>query len=123
MYVLDSSALIEVIENHPKAEVIEQLLKDAPLITTSISMHEVLAGASSEKQCFVLEGLFSTMRVLSHDAEAARIGAAIEQDLSHSGKKIGRADVLIAAICIVHDAALVTLDADFKNIKKLKLAL
>src|SRR3989338_5031783 len=91
----------------------------APPVTTSICAHEVLAGALFEKPGVVLDGLFSSMRILEHDARAARLGASIEQELRKKGTMINKLDILIAAICVVHNAELVTFDKDFSKIKNL----
>ena len=122
MHVLDSSALIEAIEEGPLAQKVEDVLKDGALITTSICMHELLVGASTEKECFVLEGLFSKMRILEFDAKAAKISSRIENRLTKEGKKIGSVDCLIAGICIANDAVLVSFDEHFQRIPGLKIA-
>ncbi|HLC19676.1 MAG TPA: type II toxin-antitoxin system VapC family toxin [Candidatus Nanoarchaeia archaeon] len=121
MYILDSSALIEVLEEHPKAEKIMELVGDAELVTTSLCVHEVLAGALSKKDRFVLEGVFSSMRILDHTMRAARVGATIQQELAESGTMINKFDVLIAAICKVNNGELVTLDRDFSKIKNFRV--
>ncbi len=123
IYILDSSALIEVLGNSSRAQKVHDILRDSPVVTTSISMHEVLAGALTEKDRFVIEGLFSTVRVLDHDSSAARAGALIEQELTRMGRKINKADILIAGICTSHHAELVTCDADFAKIKGFSLKL
>jgi tRNA(fMet)-specific endonuclease VapC len=117
MYMLDSSTLIELLEKGPHAEKVATFLGNSPIVTASVCMHEVLAGVSSPKDRFVLEGLFTTFRVLPHDASAARIGSQMHQDLRKRGKMMNPMDILIAAVCKVHDAELVTLDKGFKNIK------
>ena len=121
MFVLDSSVLIEVIEDLPRSEKVEDLLRGEPAVTTTICMHEVLAGADSDKRRFVLETLFSRMNVLEHTSEAARRGARLEQDLSKKGSKINTNDVLIAGICLSQNATLITLDHDFKKIPNLNV--
>ena len=120
MYVLDSSALIEVLEGHPKAEKIMELYGNAKLVTTSLCAHEILAGALSKKDRFVLEGVFSSMRILDHTMRAARVGAAMQQELSQAGTMINKFDVLIASICKLNDGELVTLDKDFAKIKNFR---
>jgi predicted nucleic acid-binding protein len=122
MYVLDSNAIIEIIEEGPHSSKLISILKDFPLVTTSITLHEVLAGSMSDKSRFVFEGIFSTMRILEHDAPAARAGAAIQKSLDKKGQKINKMDVLIAGICTIHDATIVTLDKDFKKVQGLKVA-
>src|SRR3989344_3545798 len=121
MYVLDSSAIIEIFEEYPHMQKILDILGDESFVTTSISMHEVFAGAHSQKDRFIVSGLFSQAHILEHDAKAARIGATIEQELTHAGKMINRTDILIAGICKAHNAELVTLDKDFAKIKDIKV--
>ena len=123
MYVLDSSALIEILEGSPLAKKIEALIQDAPLVTTSICMHELLVGAHSEQEHFVLEHLFSNIRILDYTADAARASAHMMGALSETGTLINKMDILIAAICNVHDAHLLTLDKDFSMIKALNVSL
>lgn len=120
MYVLDSSALIEVFDRSKFGDTIVQLLQDEPAVTTSICMHEVLVGALSDKQRFIFMSLFSSMIVLEHTTAAALAGSRIEQELARVGHKINANDVLIAGICKANDATIVTLDKDFARIKELK---
>jgi predicted nucleic acid-binding protein len=120
MYVLDSSVLIEVVKERPLAGKIERLVQDAPLVTTSICMHEVLAGARSPEERFGFEALFTKMHVLEHTADAAKAGARIAHELARTGTPAGTPDTLIAGICKANNAALVTLDKGFARIKGIK---
>src|SRR3989338_851686 len=117
MYILDSSALIEVLEGHPKAEKIMELFGSAELVTTSLCVHEILAGALSKKDRFLLENLLNSMRILDHTARAAVLGATMQQELSQTGTMINKFDILIAAICKINNGELITLDKDFAKIK------
>lgn len=121
MYVLDSSALIELFEGTQQHRTIRDLIEGKQLVTTSICVHEVLVGAHHEKENSVLEDIFSSMHVLDFTVPAAKISALIVRGLSREGNLIGRMDILIAAICRAHDATLVTLDKDFLKIKDLKV--
>ena len=121
MFVLDSSALIEVAENKQQKQKVLEAVGNALLITTSICMHEVLTGADSEKRRFILEGIFAKTLVLDHDRRAALIGSRIGRDLNRKGSKLEESDLLIASICMVHDAELVTLDKGFTRIEGLKV--
>lgn len=80
----------------------------------------MLAGATSPKDRFIYAGILPKAQVLQHDAVAAKLGAEIEQELSRTGNKINKLDVLIAAVCKAHHAELITLDKDFAKIKGLK---
>lgn len=121
MYVLDSSAIIEIIEDYSTKETILSLLKDEILTITSITVHEVLLGVVTEKQKSAVHTCLYAARILEHDEAAARHGALIEQELTRAGTKINRFDVLIAGICKSNNAHLVTLDADFSKIKDLSV--
>ena len=50
----------------------------------------------------------SEMEILSLDTEAAVVAGRIEADLIASGRVVGRADSMIAAIALVHHLPLVT---------------
>ena len=119
MYVLDSSTLIELINDRSRAAKIEEYVTQIPLATTSVCVHEILAGALSVQDHFLLERFLSGLRILNHDLDAARIGSSIEQELRRVGKLINGMDILIAAICKAHHATLITLDNDFSRIKGL----
>ncbi|MBI4450351.1 PIN domain-containing protein [Candidatus Woesearchaeota archaeon] len=120
MYVLDSSALIELGEHRPGAQKLLDFLADQPLITTTISAHEVLAGVVSEQHRFVWESLLHGMTILDHNVSAAVAGARIERELTRSGAKINRADTMIAGICASRGAEIVAFDKDFSKIRGLR---
>lgn len=120
MYVLDSSAIIEAVNDEKQAEKIGRVLGDEPLVTTTICVHEVLAGASSDKNRFVFEKIVSSMQILEHTSDAARAGAEIQRELKRSGQMINPFDILIAAVCKSNYAQLVTFDNDFARVKGLK---
>ena len=121
MYVLDSSVIIELLNDGPLASKILDVLPIAPFVTTSISVQEVLEGTFSEKDRFVAEHVFSGAEILVHDEKAAREGALIQRQLKQAGTKINRIDVFIAGVCKANNAELITLDNDFSRIKGLKV--
>lgn len=123
MYVLDSSSLIELFENKSRSQRVADIVQNEILATTTICMHEVLAGALSDKERFFLDDIFSQMQILVHDESAARYGARIEQELERAGARINAADIFIAGICKAHGAELITLDNDFSRIKGLRVHL
>lgn len=120
-YVLDSNVLIEVFAQRKLAQKIAGVVKDEPMVTTSICMHEVLTGARSDKERFIFEGLFAGIQVLEHTVEAARIGSYMANELLRNGMTINTPDLLIAGICKANNAELVTLDGDFTRINNLKV--
>lgn len=121
MYVLDSSALIELIRNLPRASKILDFLRDAPVETTSIVLHELLSGIPTEKQRLLLDDLLMDATIIPHDADAAHASASIQRTLNAAGMNIGMRDILIAGTCKAKNATLVTLDKDFARIKDLNV--
>lgn len=120
MYVLDSSALIEIIQGYPRMGHILSLVGEESLVTTSVNMHELLVGAWTDKERFFLTNIFMGAHILEHTSHAAQHGARIEQELARSGKMVNKMDILIAGICKANNAELVTLDKDFAKIKGIK---
>ncbi len=120
MYVLDSSAFIEIANSTKRAQSLHVLTGDAPLAVTTITVHELLL-TNNEKERFIINGLLTGLQIVEHDELAARNGAAIETQLVKEGKKINRADIFIAAICKANNAHLITVDKDFAKIKGLQV--
>ncbi|HLC66440.1 MAG TPA: type II toxin-antitoxin system VapC family toxin [Candidatus Nanoarchaeia archaeon] len=123
MYVLDSSILIDVLRKTERFKQLRKAFGTIPLITTSISAHELVVGARTDKQRFVLEHLLTGMRILPHDSGAAKQSGQIERELIHAGKSINTPDALIAGICRMHGAELITADTDFMRVHDLKVHL
>ena len=121
MYVLDSSALIELIERLLKSNDIIRSFEEEDSTTTSVCVHEVLAGVHSEIDRMVWNTLFSSIEVLQFDVKAAQISSQLQQELKREGKLINKMDILIAAICKASNATLITLDKDFEKIKGLNV--
>ncbi len=121
MYVLDSSALIELVEAKPRGKKISEILGAEPLTTTTICMHELIVGAQTEKQKAVVERLAQSASILEHTLQAARAGAIIEQELLKERNSINAADILIAGICKANNKILLTCDNDFTRIKNLQI--
>ncbi len=119
MYVLDSSAIIEAVDDEKQAEKIARVTKDEPVVTTTICIHEILAGTITERDRFVLGKILSGMQILEHTVKSAHIGAQIQKDLEHVGKMINPYDILIAAVCKENNAELITFDKGFARVKGL----
>lgn len=118
MLVLDSSALIEISRQGPRAEALLEKTGTASIVTTSVTMHEMLYGARTEKERWILDHLFSACEVLPFDSAAASKSSVVAQKMK--SKSINDADILIAGICLANNATLVTFDNDFKRVPGLK---
>ncbi len=118
MYVLDSDVIIDVAHNASRVQTVMKLIGDAPAGTTSVSMHEVLVGVPVRLKK-VYDDLLRGMHILSHDEDAARSGAKIQQELKNA--QLSSTDAMIAGICLAQEATLVTFDKSFKRVRGLRL--
>lgn len=119
MYILDSSILIEIINNTKRAELIHNTIGNLPVVTTSICLHEILSGNFNKQEKFIMENILSNIETLPHTQEVAQIGAEIFKELKEKGNIINEFDILIAGICKANNATLITLDKDFAKINNL----
>ena len=119
MIVLDSSAAIELLRGTSLGEKIREKLETEAAATTTITVHELMANARETEKEKLLEFL-GAFEILPYAQEAAFKSAEIEQQLKKKGKTIGKLDIFMAAICIVHSLPLLTLDKDFAQVPELK---
>lgn len=122
MYLVDTSALIEIVKGTKKGEDILKKYGDENMVTTSFTVHESLMG-SKESEMKKLKEFFKDTLILSYDFESAEKSSEIEKELTSKGELINKIDIFIASICILNNCNLITLDKDFKKIKDLKLIL
>ncbi|MBI5390719.1 type II toxin-antitoxin system VapC family toxin [Candidatus Woesearchaeota archaeon] len=118
MIVLDTSAVIELLDGTKQGSLIkEQLLHQAAAITT-ITIHELFIG-TSEKHKPVIEQCISTMQVLPFDEDAAYASVQLENNLLKRGKPLSKMDSFIAAICLSRNLPLITADRGFRHVHEL----
>ncbi|MBD3304421.1 PIN domain-containing protein [Candidatus Woesearchaeota archaeon] len=119
MYVLDSSAFIELLKESPAGKKIAEKIRDMPAITTVLTANEILIGAKG-LQRKTLEKLFEGVEVIEYDKDSALKSVEIEEALMKKGQVINKVDMFIAGICLANNKQLVTLDKHFKRIPELK---
>lgn len=117
MFILDSSAIIEIIHNTERGRKAVDVVGDEKVYITSLSVNEVLF---SEKETKEMENFIKNAYVFSFDKEAAKISVQIEKDLKKAGKMINKIDIFIAAICVQTNSTLLACDNDFKKVANLK---
>jgi len=120
MFVLDTSAVIEILKNTENVKKISSLVKNEKIAITSISYYELLIGEDGDRLQKVIQFLDS-LEILNFDKESAIKSNFIYKEMKVKGKFIGKADTLIAGICEYHHLPLITLDKDFKNIKSIEV--
>jgi len=120
MAVLDSSAIIHILEGTNEGKLIEAKFREQLISTTSISINEVLIGLTKKERELAMP-FIKSLEVLPFDEAAALKSIELEDYLKSKGRTIGKQDIFIASICIIHDLPLITTDKDFKNVDCLKL--
>ena len=119
MYLLDSSAIIEILQGTDKSKEIHKIIYGNTVKTTSLSLHEIAVGEDDATISTILN-FFNNMDVLPFDINSAMISFSIEKKLRKMGKLINKIDILIAGICQQHNLTIITLDRDFNKIKSIK---
>jgi len=117
MYLLDSSAIIEILDDTEKGKRITRFCKDKKIYITSFSIHEVLYGDKNYSRSLPF---FETIPILNFDELASYTSLKIRKDLENKGKMINMFDVFIASIVKSNNLTIITLDKHFKNIKEIK---
>jgi tRNA(fMet)-specific endonuclease VapC len=122
--VADSDVLIDALRGRePATGRIRRELTSGELATTSISAFELLSGAGDARARRAIEALLAASTVLPVDDAAGRVAAGIRRDLEADGRPIGMADYLIAGVCLVRAAPLLTRNrAHFQRVPGLALA-
>jgi tRNA(fMet)-specific endonuclease VapC len=92
------------------------------LATTSITLFELLSGASSPAERKKVETLLSPLTILPLDEDSAIAASEIRQALERRGRGIGMADYLIAGICLSRSHSLLTRNREhFGRVEGLEL--
>jgi predicted nucleic acid-binding protein len=119
MYVLDSSAFIELLKESPAGKKISEKIGNLPAITTAFTVNELLIGVKGIQRK-TIEKLLEGVEVISYDKDSAVKSVEIEEALMKKGQAINKVDIFIAGTCVSNNKHLITLDAHFKRIPELK---
>jgi tRNA(fMet)-specific endonuclease VapC len=108
-----------------KGKIIEALHKDERICLTAINVYEVLKGfkwRKNKKKEELFKEFLKKVTVYTIDDEVINKASAIYADLRRSGKTVGDADILIAAIVTSNNGRLITNNIKhYEDIKHLKL--
>ena len=120
MHILDTDTLTHLHAGHPNVAQHLQALSDADVGTTLITKIELLRGRfeyllkasdgsdllRAQERLLRTEELLAQIRVVPFDEQSV---AVFERFRVHRRfRKVGRADLLVASIALVHNATLVT---------------
>ncbi len=120
MAIVDSSALIHLFDGTEEGEQIKKKYGQEMNAITAITLHEVAIGVHPQRR-EIADYFMSRLEVLPFDKEAAEKSVEIELKLRKRGRLINRADIFIAAICLINNMTLITTDNDFLEIDGLKV--
>jgi predicted nucleic acid-binding protein len=107
--LLDTSVLVDLLRNHKdRRNFVAGLLQaNHTLTTTVLNIAEVYAGMLPGELA-ITEGLLSGLICFGVSEDAARAGGRLKSNWAKRGKTLGLTDVLIAAIAIEEQCALLT---------------
>lgn len=121
MYLLDSSFIIDFLNNRNGAVEVMSDLDHGLVSMGSICIAEVLEGLNGKK-VKVFEDMINEIKVYDFTSEEAMVFAVIRRDLRERGELIDNMDLLIAATCIANNLTLVTGNKKhFARIRGLKI--
>lgn len=122
MFVLDSSAIIEVLGGSQLGAEVRDIVDGWAATTTSISYVEVMSGTTNKTEA-VAEQLFACLTLLDFTVAAAKKSLTIAKALREKGRMVEWSDIFIAGICKNENAILVTCDQGFKHIPGIEIKL
>lgn len=124
---LDTDILVDLLKGEKKAiDLISNLQNEGkPLKTTIINAYELIKGATisvkSEENLAKVKDLLSAIPILNLNLESCEEASKIYKRLKLRGQTIGEFDILIAAITIHNEDAIISRDAHFSLIENLSL--
>ena len=121
--VVDTSIFIDFLRKKDKTKTQLYLISDnTQLFISSITLFELLMGATSNEKLKDINLLLQGIPVLSFDQEIAFTAGEIFHKLKKENKLIEFRDIFIAATCLVNELPLKTLNINhFIRIKGLEL--
>lgn len=122
--VVDTSIFIEFLRKKNKIEtVLFSLPENVQLAISSVTLYELLMGATNKSKNDDIKLLTEDLLVLPFDREVAEKSGEIYHQLKNENTMIEFRDIFIAATCLVYDMPVKTLNQKhFKRIKNLQIA-
>ncbi len=121
MYVLDTSAIIDIFENNSVGKLIAGYIKDEPFVVSALTLYELnKKNDPSAKLLYFIRAL----EIIPFGERAATEAGLIFKRMREKGKPINEIDVLIASTALSRDGELIASDSDFSvltSVSNLKL--
>ncbi len=127
MVVLDTSFLVDILRNAPRAvELLGEIeSKEFTLLVAAPTVMELWEGAlhsrAPEKEKTHIDALIASVNVLYLDVRAAKRAAELDFELSAKGASLELRDIMIAAIALANGETVVTKDSDYVRVPGLKV--
>lgn len=127
LYCLDTNIIVDFFQNEKsilqKMQELEQ--QQVSFAITPVILCEMYKGAylgsRQKERVELIEALLKTTKILEFTKQASDIFGQKYAELQKLGKQTQEFDLMIASICIAHNAILITRNKkDFSNIKELK---
>lgn len=121
--VIDTSVFIDFLRKKDKTNTILYSISEVvPLAISSVTLYELLMGATDNKKLYDIQLLTEDLLVLPFDDRVATKSGEIYQKLRRENKMIEFRDIFIAATCMVYQMPLKTLNIKhFERIHGLKI--
>lgn len=119
MIALDATFLLDYLDGVEATASFLEANADRPFFAPTLALFETYRGAAQVAGTEGIERVVTDLdwaETLPLNEAAAREGAQIEAELLDAGEPINLGDVLIAGVCRLHGATLVTRDGDFESI-------
>lgn len=98
----------------PEVEALhEALLGEDIVVMTGLVLQELLQGFTGPKAREHIEESLSALQFVQPDRDDHIAAASLRNTCRRAGVQLGTVDAVLAQLCIRHDLALLTTDADF----------
>jgi len=119
MILVDSSIIIDFLNNNYYKDEITLLIKNKQMVTTPIIIMEILQGIKDDKTYTKIKAFMESLPIVLITYDDYLFSANIYRNCRKRGKTIRKSiDCLIASIAINNNLKLFTKDRDFKQISE-----
>jgi len=119
MILVDSSIIIDFLNNNCYKDEITQLIKNKQMVTTPIIVMEILQGIKNDKTYTKIKAFMESLPIVLITYDDYLLSANIYRNCRKRGKTIRKSiDCLIASIAINNNLKLFTRDRDFKQVSE-----
>jgi len=112
MKLADSCVWIEFLSSRGFGE-LEDLVLSGDIAVCGTVVAEVLSGVRKESEAEILKRRFASLPYLAETREVFEHAATLYRKLKKSGKNVPLSDCVIAAVCLINEARLLTVDKHF----------